>query len=287
MEGDHTIFVGRVERRASAAGEPLLYFRGQVRATGDASRRSVTRDRDSAVAPPGRRRDQAGRARRHRLPPVHPRSRSAASFEAELARYVGVRHAVLTNSATAGLWLTLRALGVKAGDEILVPSHTAFPTIEAICFAEATPVFVDADAYYTHRSRRRRREGDAAHRRADAGAPLRPAGGPRRRPRAGLAAGRVDAGGLRAGARRRLARPAGRRLRPRGRVLVLPVEEPHGHGRRRRRRHRRRRDRRALPAAARPRPAQQGRARRGRLQPALQRASRPRSAACCCAGSTR
>ena len=70
-------------------------------------------------------------------------------FEAELAAYVGVRHCVLSNSATAGLWLTLRALGVKAGDEILVPSHTAFPTIEAICFAEATPIFVDADAYYT------------------------------------------------------------------------------------------------------------------------------------------
>ena len=47
------------------------------------------------------------------------------SFEAELAAYVGVRHAVLTSSATAGLWLTLRALGVKAGDEILVPAHTA------------------------------------------------------------------------------------------------------------------------------------------------------------------
>jgi dTDP-3-amino-3,4,6-trideoxy-alpha-D-glucose transaminase len=70
-------------------------------------------------------------------------------FEAALAAYVGVRHCVLSNSATAGLWLTLRALGVKAGDEILVPSHTAFPTIEAICFAEATPIFVDADAYYT------------------------------------------------------------------------------------------------------------------------------------------
>src|SRR6267378_2442449 len=67
----------------------------------------------------------------------------------ELARDVGVRHGVLTNSATAGLWLTLRALGVKTGDEVLVPSHTAFPTIEAICFAEATPVFVDADAFYT------------------------------------------------------------------------------------------------------------------------------------------
>jgi dTDP-4-amino-4,6-dideoxygalactose transaminase len=70
-------------------------------------------------------------------------------FEKELASYVGVRHCALTTSATAGLWLTLQALGAKAGDEILVPSHTAFPTIEAICVAGATPVFVDVDAYYT------------------------------------------------------------------------------------------------------------------------------------------
>ncbi len=75
-----------------------------------------------------------------------PESRA---FEAELAAYVGVRHCVLSNSATAGLWLTLRAFGVKAGDEVLVPSHTAFPTVEAICFADATPVFVDTDAFYT------------------------------------------------------------------------------------------------------------------------------------------
>jgi dTDP-4-amino-4,6-dideoxygalactose transaminase len=70
------------------------------------------------------------------------------AFEAEFAAYVGVRHAVLTGSGTAALWLALRALGVKAGDEVLVPAHTAFPTVEAICFAEATPVFVDADPWY-------------------------------------------------------------------------------------------------------------------------------------------
>jgi dTDP-4-amino-4,6-dideoxygalactose transaminase len=71
------------------------------------------------------------------------------AFEAELARYVGTRHAVLTSSGTAALWMILRALGVKAGAEILVPAHTAFPTVEAICFADATPVFVDVDAWYT------------------------------------------------------------------------------------------------------------------------------------------
>lgn len=70
------------------------------------------------------------------------------AFETELATYLGTEHAVLTNSGTAALWLVLRALGVKPGDEVLVPSHTAFPTIEAVCFAEATPVFVDVDPWY-------------------------------------------------------------------------------------------------------------------------------------------
>lgn len=71
------------------------------------------------------------------------------ALETELARHAGVRHAVLTSSATAALWMALRALGVGPGDEILAPSHTAFPTIEAICVAGGTPVFVDADDWYT------------------------------------------------------------------------------------------------------------------------------------------
>jgi len=71
------------------------------------------------------------------------------ALEADLAQHVGVRHAILTSSGTSALWMTLRALEVKAGDEVLVPSHTAFPTIEAVCFAGAVPVFVDADDWYT------------------------------------------------------------------------------------------------------------------------------------------
>jgi dTDP-4-amino-4,6-dideoxygalactose transaminase len=70
-------------------------------------------------------------------------------FEAEFARYLGTRHAVLTNSGTAALWMVMKTLGVKAGDEVLVPAHTAFPTAEAILFADATPVFVDIDDSYT------------------------------------------------------------------------------------------------------------------------------------------
>src|SRR5262245_39884527 len=71
------------------------------------------------------------------------------AFEDELARFVGSRYAILTSSATAALWMALKAFGVKSSDEVLVPSHTAFPTIEAICFAGAQPVFVDIDDTYT------------------------------------------------------------------------------------------------------------------------------------------
>ena len=70
-------------------------------------------------------------------------------LEVELARHTGVAHAVLTSSATAALWMAFKALGVGPGDEVLVPSHTAFPTVEAVCFAGGTPVFVDIDDWYT------------------------------------------------------------------------------------------------------------------------------------------
>ena len=71
------------------------------------------------------------------------------AFERELAQYFGTGHAVLTSSATAAIWMALKALGVKRDDEILAPSHTAFPTIEAICFAGSCTVFVDVDDSYT------------------------------------------------------------------------------------------------------------------------------------------
>jgi dTDP-4-amino-4,6-dideoxygalactose transaminase len=70
------------------------------------------------------------------------------AFEKELADWFGRQHCVLIANATAGLMLTLDALGIGAGDEVLVPAHTAFPTIEAIFRAGATPVFLDIDESY-------------------------------------------------------------------------------------------------------------------------------------------
>jgi len=67
------------------------------------------------------------------------------AFESELARYVGCKHAVLSSSWTAAVHLLLLAMKLKPGDEVLVPSLTAFPTIEPVVHAGARPVFVDID----------------------------------------------------------------------------------------------------------------------------------------------
>ena len=71
------------------------------------------------------------------------------AFEEEFAAFTGTKYAVLTGSGTAALWLTLIALEVKAKDEIIVPTLTAFPTIEPILAIGAKPVFVDSDSTYT------------------------------------------------------------------------------------------------------------------------------------------
>jgi dTDP-4-amino-4,6-dideoxygalactose transaminase len=71
------------------------------------------------------------------------------AFEAELAAYFGVKHVVLSSSWTAAVHLLHIAQDLKPGDEILVPSLTAFPTIEPMIHAGARPVFCDIDDTYT------------------------------------------------------------------------------------------------------------------------------------------
>src|SRR5207248_6602493 len=75
-------------------------------------------------------------------------AKECEAFEAELADYTGTKHAVLCSSWTAGGFLLHRAMGLKAGDEILVPSHTAFPTIEPMIHFGAKPIFIDIDETY-------------------------------------------------------------------------------------------------------------------------------------------
>ena len=66
-------------------------------------------------------------------------------FERELARMAGRKHAVLASSWTAGVYLLHLAMGLQPGDEVLAPSHTAFPSIEPMLHCGAKPAFVDID----------------------------------------------------------------------------------------------------------------------------------------------
>jgi dTDP-4-amino-4,6-dideoxygalactose transaminase len=67
------------------------------------------------------------------------------AFERELAGYLGVRHVVGVANGTDAITIALRALGIKPGDEVVVPSFTFYATAEAVVTAGARPVFCDVD----------------------------------------------------------------------------------------------------------------------------------------------
>ncbi|HEV2968659.1 MAG TPA: DegT/DnrJ/EryC1/StrS family aminotransferase [Pirellulales bacterium] len=66
-------------------------------------------------------------------------------FERSFADYVGARFALATSSCTGALHLSLLALGIGAGDEVLVPEVTWIATASAVTYTGAKPVFVDID----------------------------------------------------------------------------------------------------------------------------------------------
>lgn len=67
----------------------------------------------------------------------------AAKFEQEFGAYVGTRGAVALASATGGMHVTLKALGIGPGDEVVTPSMTWASTVNLIVLAGAQPVFAD------------------------------------------------------------------------------------------------------------------------------------------------
>jgi dTDP-4-amino-4,6-dideoxygalactose transaminase len=66
-------------------------------------------------------------------------------FEREFAKYVGAQHAIAVSTGTAALHLCLEAAGVRAGDEVLLPTTTFTATGEAVTYLGARPVLVDID----------------------------------------------------------------------------------------------------------------------------------------------
>ena len=65
------------------------------------------------------------------------------AFEGKVRRLLGVKHVVAVNSGTAALHTALMALGVRAGDEVVVPSFTFLATANVVLAIGAKPVFVD------------------------------------------------------------------------------------------------------------------------------------------------
>lgn len=70
---------------------------------------------------------------------------NVTGFEAEAAAYLGVPHAIACASGTDALQLAVLAAGIKPGDEVITTPFTFIATAEAICYAGATPVYVDID----------------------------------------------------------------------------------------------------------------------------------------------
>lgn len=66
-------------------------------------------------------------------------------FEQSFAEYVGVKHALATSSCTGALHLSLLALGIGKGDEVIVPELTWVATANAVLYTGATPIFADVE----------------------------------------------------------------------------------------------------------------------------------------------
>ncbi len=68
-----------------------------------------------------------------------------SSFEKKMAALVGVDNAVAVSSGTAALHLSLLALGVGKGDQVVLPSYVCTAVLNAVNYVMATPVLVDVD----------------------------------------------------------------------------------------------------------------------------------------------
>ena len=66
-------------------------------------------------------------------------------FKEGIKEYTGARYAFLTTSATTALWISLKAVGVKTGDEVIVSDFSFPATANVVEDIGATPVFADVD----------------------------------------------------------------------------------------------------------------------------------------------
>ncbi len=69
----------------------------------------------------------------------------AKEFEKEFAEFCNVKYGIATNSGTSALHIALIALGIKRGDEVILPSHTFIATASPVVHIGAKPVFAEID----------------------------------------------------------------------------------------------------------------------------------------------
>jgi perosamine synthetase len=77
---------------------------------------------------------------------ISSKGKYIALFENEFSKYIGCNHATSVSNGTVALHLALVALGIGAGDEVIVPTLTYIASVNAIVYTGATPVFVDSIA---------------------------------------------------------------------------------------------------------------------------------------------
>src|SRR5688572_19539043 len=71
------------------------------------------------------------------------------SFESDFAKLYGMKHCIGVANGTDAIYILLKMLGVKTGDEVITAAHSWISTSETITQAGARPVFVDVDEFYT------------------------------------------------------------------------------------------------------------------------------------------
>ena len=76
---------------------------------------------------------------------ISSRGKYIDRFEEEFSEFCNVKHGVATSNGTVAIHLALVALGIGPGDEVIVPDLTFAATINAVLYANATPVIVDID----------------------------------------------------------------------------------------------------------------------------------------------
>ena len=66
-------------------------------------------------------------------------------FEESFSKFTNIKYSAVVSNGTVALHLALLALGIREGDEVIVPTFTYIASVNAITYVNAKPVFVDSD----------------------------------------------------------------------------------------------------------------------------------------------